>query len=91
MFLQEEVVLEAIFPTITIAFIIFLIAFVFLGLGLIFTGKSKIQRGGCSKIPGKGDGSCTPSACSLCGRGEKEEKAADEKKDDKENNHTENR
>jgi hypothetical protein len=65
--------LETLLPTIAIAFIIFLVAVAFLAIGLIFTGKSKIEKGSCSRVPNRKGGDCASSSCSFCCQGGQED------------------
>lgn len=54
------------FLTLVIAFIIIILALACLAIGWLITGKNKIERGACGRVPGKKiDDSCD-SICNLC-------------------------
>lgn len=64
--------------TISLAFVIVIVAVAFLGIGKLITGRSKLQLGACGRDPNKQrdekSGCGKSSHCSLCDQDNKDDK-----------------
>lgn len=61
--------------TLTIAFVIVIIAVSLLAIGWLVTGKSRIQAGACGRDPNKQkDEGCNTAQCQLCEHQEEKKK-----------------
>jgi hypothetical protein len=62
--------MSSLFLTLVLSFVIVILALIFLGIGLLMTGKSKIQPGACGRDPTKNrdqtEGCGSNISCQLC-------------------------
>jgi hypothetical protein len=76
-FNPEPLEMTPLLVTISLSFVIILIALTLLGIGWLITGKCKIQPGACGRDPtkkqAKGDSCGDKVSCQLCEHGEKKE------------------